>query len=96
MHPLQAIARGGLCFMAAAVQPVRSGMSWERIEELSRQHLALSATARSLIQESRELRGISRTLRYANADLREFLQENTLNILSRCEHWQDRASELPD
>ncbi len=82
--------------MAAAAQPVRCGLSWERIEEMSRQHQALSDTARALIQDSRELRGISRTLRYANADLREFLQENRLNILSRCEHWQDRAPEFPD
>ena len=77
--------------MAAAVQPARSGMSWERIEEMSRQHRALSDIADELTVTSRELREISRKLRYANADLREFLQETLLNALSRREHRHDQT-----
>lgn len=71
-------------------------MSWERIEEMSHQSHILSAAARSLIQDSRELREISHALIQENGDLREFLQENMLNTLGRWEDWQDRAPELPD
>ena len=67
-----------------------------RIEEMSYQSHILSAAARSLIQDSRELREISHALIQENGDLREFLQENMLNTLGRWEDWQDRAPELPD
>lgn len=77
--------------MAAVVQPALSGMSWERIEEMLRQHCVLNDIAHELTVASRELREISRQLRYANADLRELLQETLLNALSRSEHRKDQA-----
>lgn len=77
--------------MSAASQPARSGVSWERIEEMLWQSQDLIATARALSATSRDVQEVSRLLLQENADLRDFLLETMLDVWSRREYRQDQA-----
>lgn len=80
-----------VCLMSAASQPARSGVSWERIEEMLWQSQDLIATARALSATSRDVQEVSRLLLQENADLRDFLLETMLDVWSRREYRQDQA-----
>ena len=75
--------------MAVAVQTALSGSLAERLEATVRRTRAILQPSRALIAVSHELCNRSRSLIQQNADRREFLRDNVLNIFSKSEHQKD-------
>ncbi len=62
------------------------------LDELMEETRSLVEVAYENIVMARELRELSRNLRYDNSDLRELLREARLLALSRYHHWMEQRS----